>query len=125
DKARFVASIPGVLLVPEKPTTAVQLVMGCVHDRDGITRREVPIRLDTIPNKGTATCAGVAPAPCAARSTHLWQGTDRVSTGNSVRLPRRESRKDQWGSFQLWSESYTSWRFLFRPACSVPVDPVS
>ena len=32
DNARFVASIPGFLPVPEEPTTPVQVVIGCVHD---------------------------------------------------------------------------------------------
>src|SRR5262250_2279769 len=81
--------------------TPVQMVIGCVHDRDAITRRAVPIRLEAIPNNGTATWAGVAPAPCAARATHSCHGVDKVSTGNSDRSPRRSSRIDQSGSSQL------------------------
>ena len=69
--ARFVASIPGVLPVPEAPTIAAQMVMGCDHDREAWTRRAVPIRLEAIAISGTATCAGVTPAPRAASWIHV------------------------------------------------------
>src|SRR5262249_51456949 len=101
DSAPLVTSMPGVLLVPEKPTMLVQVVIGCVHDRDAITRRAVPIRLDTIPSKGTATCADVAPAPCAARSIQGFNAAGNEPSGNSGNSPRRSSRMLQSGSFHL------------------------
>src|ERR1035437_2172425 len=39
--AGFVASMPGVLLVPENPTTAAHRVIGCDQDREASTRRAV------------------------------------------------------------------------------------
>jgi hypothetical protein len=100
DSARSVAFMPGVLEVPENPTTPVQQVVGSVHDLDAFTRRAVPIRLETIPNIGTATCAAVAPAQCAARSTQSPHASGKVSIGKGGNSPRRSSRMDQSGSSQ-------------------------
>src|SRR5262249_11905314 len=97
--------MPGVLDVPENPTTAAQHVIGSVHGLDALTRRAVPIKLEVIPNIGIATCAGVAPAPCAARSTQSRHFSGRVSMGKSGNSPRRSSRMDQSGSFQSWTVS--------------------
>ena len=96
-RARRVASMPGVLPVPEKPAMTVQHVIGCVNDVDAFTRRAVPIRLEAIPIKGTATCPLVTPAPSAARSIHSRHGSEKTSTGNSGKSPRRSSKILQSG----------------------------
>ena len=48
----------------------------------------------------TATCAGVTPAPCAARLIQSCHGTLMISIGNSGSSPRRSSRMLQSGSSQ-------------------------
>src|SRR5262249_32136921 len=95
--------MPGVLPVPDAPTTAVQQVTGSNHELVAFTRRAMPTRLEAIPRAGTATCATVTPAPRAARSTParplglgLWWG----KSGNS---PRRSSSIHQSGEPQSGS----------------------
>jgi hypothetical protein len=59
---------PGVFPLPENPVIAVQQVNGSDHPGDARTRRAFPIGLDAMPSNGMATCAGVTPAPRAART---------------------------------------------------------
>src|SRR5215831_40869 len=95
--------MPGVLPVPDAPTTAVQQVTGSSHALVTFTRRAMPTRLEAIPRAGTATWATVTPAPRAARSTHARTLGLRQSRGNSGNSPRRSSRIDQSGASQSWS----------------------
>src|SRR5215831_14808002 len=95
--------MPGVLPVPDAPTTAVQQVMGAIHDLDAFTLRAMPIKLEAIPRAGTATCAAVTSAPSAARLTHSRTGAPRQSRGKSGNSPRPSSRIDQSGASQSWS----------------------
>src|SRR5262249_14842580 len=92
--------MPGVLPVPDAPTTAVQQVTGSCHEVVAFTRRLMPTRLEAIPRAGTATCATGTPAPRAARSTRARTGLLRQSRGNSGNSPRRSSRIDQSGESQ-------------------------
>jgi hypothetical protein len=54
-RARSTTSAPGVLPVPENPTTAVHRLNGSDHDRDGWMRRPVPIMLAAAASIGVAT----------------------------------------------------------------------
>jgi len=101
DSTRLVTSRPGVLPVPEKPITATHMVSGSDQERHARTRRAVPMRLDAMPSKGTATCAGVTPAPPAARRSQPRNEGGNASTGKSGRSPRRSSRSVQSGSSQV------------------------
>src|SRR5262245_7935328 len=95
--------MPGVLPVPDAPTTTVQQVTGSCHEFVAFTRRAMPTRLEAIPRAGTATCAIVTPAPRAARSTHARTLGLRHSRGKSGNSPRRSSSIDQSGESQSCS----------------------
>ncbi len=101
DSPRLETSIPGVFPVPDKPTTATHRVSGSDQLLDALTRRAAPTMLATTPSSGTATCAGVTPAPWAASTSHCCMSVGIFSTGNCGSSPRRSSRIDQSGSDQV------------------------
>jgi len=67
--------------------TATHMLSGSDHERDARTRRAVPMRLEAIPTNGTATCAGVTPAPWAARSSHSCIEVGNAQPENSATHP--------------------------------------
>ena len=97
---------PAVFRSPEGATIHVHTVIGCDHERDARTRRAVPIKLDTTPSSGTATCSDRTPAPWDARDNQACQAGVKTSTGKLGNSPRRSSRSVQSGFCQFWPPGF-------------------
>src|SRR5262249_23434523 len=101
--------MPGVLPVPEEPTTAAQVVIGCVHDRDAIARRAVPIRLELFPTK----------EPPRARGSRRRHGLRaRPTSGRELIRYRLETPADRRDGHREWTnQDHPNYGGLF--ACHV------